>query len=197
MDSDAAESVEKFLKITLNDGVEVAGVLTVPESSGSQKSAESRVVVLVHGYANDKNSSYQPELALELANEHGLYVFRFDTRVSGESNANFTLGKVETLEQYMEDFDGVFKYLIEVEKLALAGIVSHSHGTALVSAWLCRNQDRITVPTFINCAGLFFDPASIESRHLAMPSLRIDGGLIERRIEGGREKKSLDTTGSI
>lgn len=144
----------------VDGGLGIRGTLVVPgeqDSSEPNKRCQNRVVVLCHGQGGHRNYIYHRVLAHRLAEDHGLYSFRFDFRNYGDSqNVDSPDGQTAQAEQ--ADISVVMDYLVYEKELTLAAVVAHSRAVQATFTWALlqqtkSGQDGFFVPNIINCSG--------------------------------------------
>uniref|UniRef100_A0A060T9N1 ARAD1D13134p n=1 Tax=Blastobotrys adeninivorans TaxID=409370 RepID=A0A060T9N1_BLAAD len=179
---------EKRISVPVRSGGNVMGILTTPKTFISEPGPGTRIIVIAHGFGGHKDYCYQKMLAHGLASDLGLSSFRFDFRNCGDSSdvPNTAEGRT-IMGTDQEDLDAViFDYLIGNRKFVLAGIVSHSRGSVAMFQWAVRNQDRITIPSLVNCSGRFRSELFIERIRSVNPNFDRDGGMTAKALRHGQ-----------
>lgn len=156
------DSTHQEKKIIIEDeNVKIVGILSIPQNTANPIPG-CRVVIIAHGFGNDKDSAMSIPLVQRLTRCDKFMTFRFDFRSTSGSEGELEKRK-QTVEQYVEDFDIVMKYLNK-QRFKLAGIIGHSLGLGMAVEWASRQNFKI--PTIVNCSGPFMKPGGLKEKIL-------------------------------
>lgn len=168
--------IENKVDIT---GTGIIGTLVTPSKYCTQnnlKHRQNRVVVLCHGQRGHRNYVYQKVLAHRLATEHGLHVFRFDFRNSGDSQ-HVDGPNGHTSQAEMSDISVVIDYLVYERKFVLAAIVAHSRAVQATFNWALLQQAKVNghfLPAIVNCSGRYRTNMVIDWMNKHLPGWSTD-----------------------
>lgn len=185
-----------FTNVTGASEAGIAATVTEPSRQSTETSKDAlpenrqnRVVVLCHGSKGHRDYIYQKQLARQLAEQHGLYVVRFDFRGYGFSQP---VDSPNGLTRFSEstDIQVVMDYVTRVMKLSPCAIVAHSRAVSAMFDWALLQQLRpggIFVPNLINCSGRFFTEYYVKEMYKNRPDWLTRSPLTLSRQRFGEE----------
>lgn len=179
-------------------GIGIIGTLVTPSercTKDNLKHRQNRVVVLCHGQRGHRNYVYQKVLAHRLATEHGLHVFRFDFRSSGDSQ-QVDGPNGHTSQAEISDISVVINYLVYEREFVLGAIVAHSRAVQAVFTWALLQQTKANghfVPAIVNCSGRYRTGMVLEWMNKTLPGW--DQGKQKLEFPGKRfgETKTIES----
>ena len=134
-------AVEEVTFPSRSEGIQLAGTLTVPESS-----QPCRAVVMISGSGpQDRDETmldHRPFWVIaDHLSRHGIAVLRFDDRGTGASNGDFSTA---TSEDFSDDVEGAFDLLAKNPGIAAEsiGLIGHSEG-GLISPMVAARRNEV------------------------------------------------------
>lgn len=125
-----------LIKFSNRNGEKLAGIIEIP------KNPNSVVLLMVHGFACDKNENGLFVEAARKALDYGYTVFRYDCRGLGESEGTF---ENTTLQDHVNDFQDAIDYIahhnsVTHSKNLEIGVIGFSLGATIA---IMGNSSRI------------------------------------------------------